>query len=282
MDEVVGESYRFFSADFTVQGLESLYNLVVNRVYPELNPFGKNNSLNASFFDGTYEVSDDMEILFMANSASLRADLYKGNITLNDVYGIEPFNNYVCIFHNVTGTDYINLLQTSVEMDTSLSTSNSAFTSLSNSPEYLTREQQLQEEEDLYLSWHGGNSAIRKVSSLPVSERYRITDFEDKDDTSEVAKKNFDLITTTYDCVRLNQSLDLVAPSTYTYITSNITTRQVLLEYIKVYMRSASAVQSSSPSVGIIVAIVILSVVIVVFFPLLFWLHRKNSGSSGR
>jgi len=88
LNETLGCSPRTYYPDVDYNNPESLFHFYINQVIPNV-------VFNSSFGSPSF---------FIINSGSLRYNLYKGRVNMNDIYTIAPFKDPHFYF-NLTGTE---------------------------------------------------------------------------------------------------------------------------------------------------------------------------------
>ena len=350
LSEVLGTSPRYYTRDYSEKGEDSIYTLVVDYIYPAVDPMTPGNPFNTSFYDPnekTESSSDNnnntshtnayklnfasfsrskyqntlyskyttqyplkTQMVFMVNSASQRADLFKGEIIRDDVLAIDPFANTLCIFRNIDGPIWGEFLESDVEsvlvaesgmtnIHNNISNINSINNTYSNSLlHYYSPEEESELEKDLYYSFSGLNSSARLTfvedmqkkgitippirlhspfhSNIAVQNRYRISEFFGDNHTEYINVIAMDIVTTDYDCVRLNATLAQIGAKynvNYSYLLSNVTSRLVLENYISRFFGPQPPEDTSRTPFVQVFLIIILSVSVVTFFIVLFFIQ---------
>ncbi|KAK2964245.1 putative phosphoprotein phosphatase [Blattamonas nauphoetae] len=210
----------------------SLYRLVVDQIYPKMKSFQPTKGP---------DTANKRNYIYLINNASQRSSLYKGSITQNDLYSIEPFQNFLCAIRNVSGADWKEL-QTRKIMKCDF-----WFDGLSMDH---------QNDQDLT---HLSQSNEEPVEFIP---RYLFTNISTRDED------RIDLISTTYDCSRISKVFESFLPGKYKIEHSTIKTRDVYFDYITKYLKCRRNPVKSSVIFSIIAAVggVALAALLIVVF----------------
>ncbi|KAA6398204.1 MAG: putative phosphoprotein phosphatase [Streblomastix strix] len=107
LDEIIGCSDKTYGFDSTDK--INLYDLLVNKIYPKVKPFGREKE-NSSYSNPSN--GKNVSTAYIYNPQSLRAPLYQGNVTLDDFVKVDPSFNTFCAFRGVTGQDMRQLMST--------------------------------------------------------------------------------------------------------------------------------------------------------------------------
>ncbi|KAH7826344.1 putative 5' nucleotidase family protein [Monocercomonoides exilis] len=102
LDKPIGCSPQDFTREYNDKAENSLYYLLVNKVYPTEKPLVHADSNNI--------------VMFTTNSGSLRSPLSKGEFTYDDVISIDPFQNTFTAIRDIPGTFYHKLYNGKVEV----------------------------------------------------------------------------------------------------------------------------------------------------------------------
>ncbi|KAH7830115.1 putative 5' nucleotidase family protein [Monocercomonoides exilis] len=250
LDDVMGCSpqtyYKFQNASLN----ESLYNLLLNTVYPSINPYPR--SLDKKEDRMTYEQWLEWNrtngetspaeqapkctiTVYASNYATQRTSMFEGSVSMDDVISIDPFNYKLCSFRDLKHSHLQMMFNSDIESANSAECEEEDILCQNNSPHKhsfsssgITRSpSDSHHSSGLFQQFRHSNDILPFVDRMNYS-RFIHTDVCE-----------YDIISSTYDCKRMQDILNKILPSQYFYLThpSQKRTREVWLEYMRSYMQ---------------------------------------------
>jgi hypothetical protein len=178
-------SPRFYSSDPLIIGDSSLYSLLLNQATPHADPFPPENQ------------TDRPQTMYIANSGTLRANLFQGNVLYDDLISLYPFQDTYTAYRNVSVSDLLKVMASNISR--------------------VLHPQEL-------ISGVMESPFVGKDGSF--YDNYRYTNI------SLAELHVVDVVMPSFDASFIKPAFDLLCPGQYELTSSNKSSRMVLFNYI--------------------------------------------------
>ncbi|KAH7826995.1 putative 5' nucleotidase family protein [Monocercomonoides exilis] len=261
VSDVIGCAADFWNGSYKYHGEHSLFSLYVDEMYPQMAPFKRNGdsseakpkktrlgNVKAEKENSSSKNNGQNAVLYFINSGSIRNHLYAGEIQYEDLLSVEPFVNTFSAILDVDGEDVQKLMDGDVEKLTNPDELPAAIRKellLKQSWPNVNEMFEMPFERSEYEQNHqkvlqnGANKVKegkRKLSNTTPFKEY----FAYSNTTMVNKNQKYDLVSNSYALPVAFKALNKFAPNKYSISTSDIITRDVLKQYVSMYMKCGS------------------------------------------